>query len=261
MTHAEVVTRTSVLYFGLADEVPVAAGPAAASATVVEPATCVWTQLTQQFDVVAIDGRRVSLTTPEGCRAVLHAAVQHLSPGGRLVASFGRSAREVGQYEQMCEDFNLEPDGCEIDDSIRLAHRRTGHTTIHDLVFEARSRIKRNTPADLQAALNTKQPPIVVDTRTNTDRDRFGVIRGSVHVPRTTLEWGCDPSNGYRHPAIVSQQQSLVIVCNGGYSSSLAASNLALLGFADVGDLIGGHQAWVRAGLEVVRPDHSSLDY
>ncbi len=87
------------------------------------------------------------------------------------------------------------------------------------------------------------------------------MIRRSIHVPRTTLEWACDPTNGYRHPAIVSHDQSLVIVCNGGYSSSLAASNLALLGFNAVADLIGGHQAWVRAGYEVVRPDHSSLDF
>ena len=80
------------------------------------------------------------------------------------------------------------------------------------------------------------------------------------HRSRTTLEWACDPSNGYRHPAIRSHDQSLVIVCNGGYSSSLDAANLALLGFRAVCDLTGGHQAWVRAGHEVVRPDHTSLD-
>ena len=60
---------------------------------------------------------------------------------------------------------------------------------------------------------------------------------------------------------IRSHDQSLVIVCDGGYSSSLAAANLALVGFRAVNDLIGGHQAWVRAGHEVVRPDHMSLDY
>ncbi len=87
------------------------------------------------------------------------------------------------------------------------------------------------------------------------------MIRGSIHIPRTTLEWACDPSNGYRHPMIRSHDQTLVIVCNGGYSSSLAASNLARLGFRAVCDLIGGHQAWVRAGYEAVRPDHTSLDY
>ena len=43
-------------------------------------------------------------------------------------------------------------------------------------------------------------------------------------------------------------------------SSSLAAANLAMLGFSAVSDLVGGHQVWVRAGHDVVAPDHTSLD-
>ena len=251
----------SVLYFGVFDESPASVRSAGNRVTVVEPATCMWAQLTQQFDVVVIDGRTVALTTPETCRAVVHAAVQHLSPGGRLATSFALHDPNVAPYERMCAEFNLEQDGREIDAGVCIVHRRTRQMTIHDLVFEARSRITRIDPAGLRAALDSQHPPTVVDTRTSTDRERFGAIRGSIHVPRTTLEWACDPSNGYRHPAIRSHDQSLVIVCNGGYSSSLAAANLALLGFRAVSDLTGGHQAWVRAGHEVVRPDHSSLDY
>jgi len=261
MTHAEFVTRATTLYFGCANEAHVSAGLAAASVTAVEPASCMWTQLTHQFDVVAIDGRSVSIGNPETCRSVLHAAVQHLAPGGRLIASFAHGDSNVVPYERMCLQFNLEPDGREVEDAIRIAHRRTQHATIHDMVFEARSRITRIDPAVLRQALDNPNPPMVIDTRTITDRERFGVIRGSIHILRTTLEWACDPSNGYRHPAIVSRDQSLVVVCNGGYSSSLAASNLTLLGFTDVGDLIGGHQAWVRAGFDVVPADHSSLGY
>ena len=260
----EVVARCSVLYFGAFDASPASVRSAVNDVndvTVVEPATCMWAQITQQFDLVVIDGHTVAMTTPETCRAVVHAAVQHLSPGGRLVASFALHDPHVASYEQMCAEFNLEPQGREIDTGVCIVHRRTRKTTIHDLVFEARSRTSRIEPAGLRAALDSQHPPTVIDTRTNTDRERFGVIRGSIHIPRTTLEWACDPSNGYRHPAIRSHDQSLVIVCNGGYSSSLAAANLALLGFAAVSDLIGGHQAWVRAGHEVVRPDHTSLDY
>lgn len=250
-----------VLCFGASDAVPASVRSAASGVTIVEPANCVWAQLTQQFDVVVIDSRAVAMTTPETCRAAVHAAVRHLSPGGRLVASFAHHDPHLASYEQMCAEFNLESHDRAIDTDVCIVHRRTRQTTIHDLVFEARLRISRIEPADLRAALDSQHPPTVVDTRTSTDRERFGVIRGSIHVPRTILEWACDPSNGYRHPAIVSYDQSLVIVCNGGYSSSLAASNLALLGFSAVNDLIGGHQAWVRAGHEVVRPDHTSLDY
>ena len=229
--------------------------------TVVEPAICMWAQLARQFEVVFNDGRTVAMTTPVTCRAVVHAAVQHLSPGGRLVAFFSLEDHHVVRYERMCAEFNLAPDGREINTGVCIVHRRTTQTTIHDLVFEARSRITRIEPDGLRVALDSRHPPTVVDTRTSTDRERFGVIRGSIHIPRTTLEWACDPSNGYRHPMIRSHDQSLVIVCNGGYSSSLAAAKLALLGFIAVNDLVGGHQAWVRAGHEVVRPDQTSLDY
>ncbi len=252
---------SSVLYFGTSHAVPASLFTAAKHASVVEPANCMWVQLTEQFDLVVIDGRTVEMNTPETRRAVLHAAVQHLAPGGQLIGAFALHDCHAELYEQMCAEFNLEPEGRQTDDSIHIAHRRTCQTTIHDLVFEARSRITRIAPASLHAALDSSHPPTVIDTRTNTDRERFGVIRGSIHIPRTTLEWACDPTNGYRHPAITSRDQSLVIVCNGGYSSSLAAANLALLGFAAVNDLIGGHQAWARAGHEVVPPDHTSLDY
>ena len=251
----------SLLYFGAFDDSNASVGSGATCVTVVEPAVCMWIQLTGQFGVVVIDGRSVPMTTPETCRAVLHAAVQHLSPGGRLVASFERHDPQAAPYEQMCAEFDLEPDSHQIDTDLCIVHRRTTRATVHDLVFAARSRITRIESADLCAALDSQHPPTIIDTRTSVDRERFGVIRGSIHIPRTTLEWACEPSNGYRHPAIRSHDQALVIVCNGGYSSSLAASNLALLGFSAVGDLVGGHQAWVRAGHEVVAPDHTSLDY
>jgi rhodanese-related sulfurtransferase len=128
------------------------------------------------------------------------------------------------------------------------------------MVFEARSRIGRVAAVDLAALLESDPPPYVLDTRTHTDRHRSGVIPGSLHVPRTVLEWHLDPSNGYRHPAAISFDAPIVIVCNGGYSSSLAAANLVDLGFGDVSDLIGGHRAWLAAGLPIERADHSHLD-
>lgn len=251
----------SVLYLGVPEETFLARF-ADGACVVADSATCTWIQLVQQFDVVVINALVVKMTTPARCRAVVHAATQHLSPGGRVIALFApEDDAAVAAYEQMCCEFSLEPDGHEVDSHFVVAHRRTTEATIHDLVFEARSRIGRISPWALRAALETQDPPIVIDTRTNTDRERFGVIRGSIHISRTTLEWSCDATNGYRHPAITDRSQPLVIVCNGGYSSSLAASNLALLGFASVSDLIGGYQAWARAGYEVVPADHSSLDY
>ena len=64
----------------------------------------------------------------------------------------------------------------------------------------------------------------------------------------------------YLHPALVSFDQPIVVICNGGYSSSLSAANLSRLGFRHVADLIGGMRAWLAAGLPVSDPDHSHLD-
>ncbi len=214
-------------------------------------------QLDRRFAAVTIAS--YLLDDDEGRRrAVLHTALMHLDRAGLLLVSH-RSGQKV-----LCDGFRT-------DDLILLgiaarhdsqisAFRRGERTTVHDLLYEARDAIKRYAAADLARLMQSDNPPLVLDTRTHIDRGRFGVIAGAVHVPRTVLEWHLDPANGYLHPAMRSFEQPLVVVCNGGYSSSLAAANLGRLGFSDVGDLIGGFLAWQSQGLPVARPDHSHLD-
>ena len=172
--------------------------------------------------------------------------VHGLAAGGELVVVDPSSSTSI----QLARQFD-----------VVWIDRRTIRVAALEACRQARSKICRIDARDLFERLCGDHPPTVVDTRTNTDRERFGVIRGAVHVPRTVLEWHLDPSSGYRHPAVTSTDQSLVVVCNGGYSSSLAAANLMLLGFTRVSDLVGGHQAWRAAGLPVECPDHSSLDF
>ena len=69
-----------------------------------------------------------------------------------------------------------------------------------------------------------------------------------------------DPDWGYQHPAIGDFNQTLVCVCNGGYSSSLAAATLQQLGFYNATDLIGGFTAWIEHGLPIAAPDHTQID-
>jgi rhodanese-related sulfurtransferase len=103
-------------------------------------------------------------------------------------------------------------------------------------------------------------PPLVVDIRAHIDRLRLGMIAGSIHVPRTVLEWQFDPANGYLHAAAGDFGRPLVLVCNGGYSSSMAAANLALIGYERVADLVGGFSAWHAAGLHVAHADHVHVE-
>lgn len=231
-------------------------------------------QLDRRFDVVAMPGNVMLFCRVEDRRAVVHSCAQHLLPGGRIVAGFslrrGRHDLTLDQWDELCRDCDLDlverwatwdRQPFEDGDYVVTVHRRTERFNVHDLLFEARAAIRWVHAEDLAASLRTHTPPTVLDTRTHTDRLRFGVIEGSVHAPRTVLEWHLDPANGYRHQAIRAFDQALVVVCNGGYSSSLAAASLTRIGFTDVADLVGGMAAWRAAGLPVVAPDHSHLDF
>jgi rhodanese-related sulfurtransferase len=204
---------------------------------------------------VAFLGPCLAGAAPEVRRSSIHLAVQHLERGGMVAMG---STLEAA-FADLCDDLELtRHDDASLGDIV--AFRRSDRTTVHYLLWEARALIERIDADELAARLQQEHPPLVVDTRTHTDRTRMGVIPGSIHVPRTVLEWHLDPANGYRHPAVTSLDRSLVVVCNGGYSSSLAVANLVRIGFTDVCDLIGGMRSWVRLGHPVHEPDHAHLD-
>ena len=112
------------------------------------------------------------------------------------------------------------------------------------MLVEARARIARYAPDEIGADV------LLVDLRSNDERARDGIIPGSVHVPRSVLEWRCDQESGYANPVLAGRR--LVLVCAHGHSSSLAAASLVELGLHDAGDLEGGFEAWRDAGLPVV---------
>ena len=115
--------------------------------------------------------------------------------------------------------------------------------TIDDLLSHARERIApRLQPADLQAAID--RGALVVDTRPVEQRSRDGELPGAIVVDRNVLEWRLDPSSAHRIPESDSYDREVVIVCNEGYSSSLAAATLRDLGLARATDLDGGFTAW-----------------
>jgi rhodanese-related sulfurtransferase len=121
--------------------------------------------------------------------------------------------------------------------------------TIDDLFSEARARIERLEPLDALAA--AEDGALLVDIRSQDARDRDGVIPGALHLPRTVLEWRVDPDSPWRNPEVGGLDRRLVLVCDHGYSSVLAAATLVELGFARIGDVVGGFEAWCGAGLPV----------
>src|SRR5205085_798510 len=71
------------------------------------------------------------------------------------------------------------------------------------------------------------------------------------HAPLNVLEWRVDPASGYQDRALAGREERLVLICQEGYSSSLAAQRLRSLGFPNTTDVIGGFVAWRAAGLPV----------
>lgn len=120
---------------------------------------------------------------------------------------------------------------------------------VSQLLDEARSRIDRVEPS--RALADIRNGALLIDIRADTDRERNGIVPGSLHIPRTVLEWRLDPDSEWRSPYVTGLDQHIILLCDHGYSSSLAASTLADLGFQHVGDLIGGFEAWRNAGLPV----------
>ena len=68
-------------------------------------------------------------------------------------------------------------------------------------------------------------------------------------ITRNTLEWRCDPEAELPDPLLAQLDKKLIIMCNDGYSSSLAVKSLMDIGRKDVADIIGGYRAWKNYGL------------
>jgi rhodanese-related sulfurtransferase len=124
----------------------------------------------------------------------------------------------------------------------------TGRRTLEQLLDEARSRIDRLDPHEAQSAMG--DGALLVDIRSDANREQEGVVPGALHIPRTVLEWRLDPDSEWRSPYAGGLDRRVVLLCDHGHSSILAAATLVELGFR-AGDVVGGFEAWREAGLPV----------
>ena len=125
--------------------------------------------------------------------------------------------------------------------------------SVEQLLSHARSML---TPrlAPTQAYAEMGNGATLVDIRHLDQRMRDGDIPGAVLINRNEFEWRCDPSAPWHHARIAPHQfdQRVIVLCNQGYQSSLAAANLQYIGMKNVTDVIGGFEAWRAAGLPIV---------
>jgi len=119
--------------------------------------------------------------------------------------------------------------------------------TLDELLREAADRIQRLSPVDAFAA--ARAGALLVDIRSELARGRDGVLPGAIHVPRTVLEWRFEPEGSWRNPHVGDLERQVIVLCEHGYSSLLAAATLARLGYTRACDVVGGFEAWREAGL------------
>ncbi|HEU5000198.1 MAG TPA: rhodanese-like domain-containing protein [Lapillicoccus sp.] len=134
--------------------------------------------------------------------------------------------------------------------SVAPTPRAATTSTVDDLLAEARATYDRISPrAAYQLVLHGRA--VLVDIRPEAQRRAEGEVDPAlapVVIERNVLEWRLDPRSSARLPWAAYDARVLVL-CQEGYASSLAAATLVRLGLTGATDVVGGLRAWREAGL------------
>jgi rhodanese-related sulfurtransferase len=120
--------------------------------------------------------------------------------------------------------------------------------TIDEVLDQARSRLQRLSAHE--AALAQRDGALLVDIRPEVNRQQEGRLPGAMVCERIHLEWRFDPASDACLPE-ASYDAHVIVVCNEGWASSLAAAALRDLGVRRATDMIGGFRGWKAVGLPV----------
>ncbi|WP_067505772.1 rhodanese-like domain-containing protein [Actinoplanes sp. TFC3] len=121
-----------------------------------------------------------------------------------------------------------------------------GSQGITEILEAARARLTRVGPQQTKQAL--ERGAVLVDIRPAAQRAEHGEIPGALIIERNVLEWRLDPRSDARL-SFTHYDLEVIVTCQEGYTSSLAAAALQDLGLHRATDLAGGFAAWQAAGL------------
>jgi rhodanese-related sulfurtransferase len=124
--------------------------------------------------------------------------------------------------------------------------------TVDQLLNDARRRLKRLDPLATRDAI--RAGATLIDIRAESQISRDGTVPGALVIARNVLEWRLDPASRHRRPDAPQLDDHVILMCDEGYQSSLAAATLQQLGFGRATDLAGGFRAWRAAGLPIRQP-------
>ncbi len=128
------------------------------------------------------------------------------------------------------------------------------HHGVDALLADARSRLERVTPARAWQEVREGSARLV-DIRPVAQRAAEGEVAGILDpwvVERNVLEWRLDPRQDAALPGVALTDR-VIVLCQEGYTSSLAADSLRSIGIEGATDVIGGFAAWRELGLPVTR--------
>lgn len=134
-----------------------------------------------------------------------------------------------------------------------------GPVGIDTLLEQVRQGYERIGPREAHRAAEAGEA-LLVDIRYAALRERDGLVPGALVIERNELEWRLDPRGSHRVPEATGHDLRIVVLCDEGYASSLAAESLHRLGLRRATDLTGGFQAWRAAGLPVLHPPVQAPD-
>ena len=197
-----------------------------------------------------LDGRREERPIAPGQGATVERGVVHDvgAPVEALsVHVYAPPLSRMAFFDDQAEKVLLEAPVDQSDDSVIVGGcsiiENSGR--LETMLEEARERISpRIEPRDLAAAIDGGA--LVVDLRPAELRQRDGEFEGALVIDRNVLEWRLDPFGFHRIHEASDADRPVILVCDEGYASSLAAVSLLDLGRRNVTDLMGGYQAWRR---------------
>lgn len=123
----------------------------------------------------------------------------------------------------------------------------SGSRSIDEILSSARNRLRRLAPEP--AHLARRAGAILVDIRPFAQRAEYGQIPEAWVIERNVLECRLDPRSPARLPLASRYDLPVIVYCQEGYTSSLAAAALQDLGLYLATDIVGGYAAWREAGL------------
>jgi len=120
--------------------------------------------------------------------------------------------------------------------------------TIDQVLDRARAQLTRVSAR--QAHTEYLDGALLVDIRPAAQRTIEGEVPGALVIERNVLEWRLDPRSEARLD-VAAYDLRVLVLCQEGYTSSLAAAALQQLGLTRATDVDGGFAAWRAAGLPV----------